>query len=92
MKYEFAIKRHVLKDETEILCPVVRVKRRFFKETWQRIVKIYDKYLIQELDWEPVLSLEDCKDHIDGYRLHLEKQGAKVTKAIIYDDIQEKVL
>lgn len=71
MNYEFAIKKDVLKSGKVIFTPVCREKSRLpliFVNKWNRIVKIYEKYQIQDLDFNPDLTYKECEEHILGYQ------------------------
>lgn len=64
-KYEYAVRRTELNSGKIIYTPVCREKSKLIKNKWTRIVNIYDKYLIMELDWEPEgLTVIQCKEHI----------------------------
>lgn len=73
MEYEFVIQRKLLSDDSEIYTPLVRKKNRLFKNKWDRIVFKYDRYLLEDLDWDPVLTKEQCQEHILGYQAVLTK-------------------
>ena len=82
--YEFGIKKTLLRSGHQILTPVCREKSitSFIKNKWIRIVKIYDNYLLMELDWEPsTLTEKDCEEHITQFRKQLDSQRANdITK------------
>lgn len=78
-KYEFAVKKDVLNSGEIIYTPVCRKKSvlgklNIFPNVWERIVKIYDEYVLMELHWTPNLSYEQCEEHIRGYQEKLSKQ------------------
>lgn len=84
-KYQFAIKHDVLKSGKEILTPVVRYKNRFFKGMWYRIVKVYDRYVMMDIDFIPNLTREECQEHIEGFKkeqLLLEQHKIEQTNFI----------
>lgn len=69
--HEFAIKVNKLKSGKEVYIPVYRTKSTFSKlfanNKWTRIVKLYNKYTLMELDFEPELTHEQCEEHIKGF-------------------------
>lgn len=67
-QYEYAIKHEVLNSGTEIFIPVVRPKQKVFKSSWSRITKVYDRYLIMDLDFNTNLTHEECEEHIAGHK------------------------
>lgn len=84
-KYEFGIRTMTLNNGKEILVPVICEVKRFMPKNWQRITKLYEKYLIQELDFNPELTMQDCKDHINGYK---EVLRTKVENNIMKTELQ----
>lgn len=74
-EYEFAVKTQTLASGKLVLMPVCRIKSRFkiSSNPWERIVKIYDKYMTMELHFEPELSLQDCHEHIKGFQDQLKE-------------------
>lgn len=83
-QYEYAIKKEILNNGRANHIPVVRQKRRIFPNNWERIVCIYGKYMLMDLDFSPSLTLEECREHIKGYRDVLFKK--------IENDVTEEVL
>lgn len=75
-KYEFAIKIDILNNGEIIRIPVFRKRSGISKiipGPWNRIVKVYDKYMSMELDWVPKLTEEECGEHIEGYKKVLSR-------------------
>ena len=71
--YEFAIKKDNLNSNKSIFTPVCRNKSKLeilniFPNPWNRITKIYNEYILMELDFTPDLSYEECEQHIKGYQ------------------------
>jgi hypothetical protein len=76
IKYEFAIKIDILKNGEIIRIPVFRNRSglsKFIPGPWNRIVKIYDKYIAMELDFIPKLTEQECAEHIEEYKKVLNK-------------------
>lgn len=94
MKYEFAIKKNLLNSGEYLLTPVFRIKStRFspFKNKWERIVKIYDDFILMDLDTPPILTQQECEDHIMGYKNKLEidsKNKVKTEEIQIVEVVQ----
>lgn len=91
-KYEFAIKRETLNSGKEILIPVCRIKNKipFIENRWSRIVEIYGVYQLQELDFQPELTHDECKNHILGYQSVLSKQKENEVAEVEYDTLEVK--
>lgn len=78
MEYEFAIQRKVINNGQEIFVPLVRRKSRIFKNKWDRIILQYNRYMLSDLDWDVSLTVEQCEDHIRGYKLVLEYNKPRI--------------
>lgn len=94
MKYEFAIKKDTLNNGSIIYTPVCRKKNildkiNIFSNPWERIVKIYDQYDIMDLPFVPILTYEECKDHIQGYQDHLRKLVGTQIAEIEFHTLEE---
>lgn len=87
--YEFAIRKETTNGGTEILTPVVRIKRRFFPNPWQRITCLYGEYKILDLDFTPQLTYDQCVAHITGYQLALKQQTAHVVIIEEYHQLEQ---
>jgi hypothetical protein len=86
-KYEFAIKQNTLKSGKVVNIPLCRRKAnrlQIFNNPWERIVRIYDEYLLQDLDFNPDLTLSECEDHIRAYKEKLNNLSED-------DIIEEKI-
>lgn len=91
-KYEFAIKKDVLNSGEIIYTPVCRRKLtlgRFFPSQWERITRIYDKYILMELHWNPFLTYEECEEHIRGYQEELSKQIQNQVQTVEFHVLEE---
>lgn len=86
---EFAIKKETLTDGTVILTPVTRVRSRLFPNKWERITKVEDKYILQDLDWNPVLTYEECNERIDYYKEFIRKKIQNTVKSVTYDTLEK---
>lgn len=80
---QYAIKKDVLEDGTVILAPVTRNKG-YLSTRWERICKLEDRYCLQELDWNPNLTEEECNERIEGYRKYLKDLVANTVKSSIF--------
>jgi hypothetical protein len=93
MKHEFAIKKDILNSGEIVLTPVVRLKSkygRFLNNKWNRITKIYGVYMLMELDFDPKLTREECKEHIQGYQQALRELNKNQVETIEFDTLEEK--
>lgn len=90
--FEFAIKKDVLNSGRAIHTPVCRKKSRLriFPNPWERITKIYDEYLLQELDFIPELSYKECEEHIAGYQAVLKEQIENEIANVEFHSLEEK--
>lgn len=75
---QFRIKVEKRFDRTIYTPQVKRGDSRF--NHWERIVYIYGKYYIMELDDASALSEDECRSHIQGYlkQRDLERNTARV--------------
>ncbi len=80
--YEFAIKRELLLNGTELYIPIVRRKRRFYTDQWERITCIYGHYLLMDLLWEPQLTKAECEQHIESYKKQLHNECANFIETV----------
>ena len=96
MKYEFAIRKQELGSGKIIFTPVCRKKpiSRFLliNPPWERITKIYDKYLLMDLHFDPDLSYQDCQEHIQGFQEQLERDKDNEVVYVEFDTLEEKNL
>lgn len=97
--YEFAIKKEVLNSGKVIYTPVCRKKSywsKLFREDWERITKIYDRYFLLDLnfgrnpDEAPSLTYQDCKEHIEGFQESLLKEAERDIKCVEFHTLEEK--
>ena len=94
-KYEFAIKKDTLRSGRVIFTPVCRrVSRYYPSPVWNRITKIYDRYVTLDLDFIPNLSFEECEQHIAGYKEELRKSIENEVEIVEYHKLEtdEKTL
>lgn len=97
-KYEFAIKKDVLNSGKTIFTPVCREKRRtifglylmLVPLPWQRIVNIYDEYILMELDFNPELTYKECEEHIAGYQKVLLQKVENEVVTVEFHTLEEK--
>lgn len=94
-KYEFAIKKDVLNSGKTIYTPVCRRKSKFgrfdiFPNPWERITKIYDEYILQELNFTPELTYSECEDHIQGYQQVLLQSIENQVATVEFHTLEEK--
>lgn len=91
--YEFATKIDTLHSGEKVFTPVVRTKQNrwipFLAPEWNRITCIYGVYSLQNIDFTPSLTLEQCKEHIEGYKKVLEIQNASKIKDIEFHELEE---
>ena len=85
---EFAIKKETLINGTIVLTPVTR-RKVYFSTKWERIVKIEDRFCLQDLDWNPLLTYEECNERIDGYKEVLRRKIENTVKSVTYDTLEE---
>lgn len=90
MVFEFAIRKEILKSGKVRYTPVVRRKRRFFQESWNRIVNLYGKYVLLELDFDPELTHEQCAEHLINYQRQLKEEQGHLVDIIEYDQLEEQ--
>lgn len=95
--FEFAIKKDVLNSGKVIHTPVCRKKGWagifglfLLSQSWQRITKIYDEYLLMELDFIPDLSYKECEEHIAGYQQVLKEQVENQVANVEFHTLEEK--
>lgn len=89
-KYEFAIQKTIKKNKMEILTPVVREKRRLLPPPWNRIVIVYGRAILMELDFEPELTYDQCLEHIEAYKNVLREQVATNIQAVEFHNLEEQ--
>ena|SRR5688572_20999311 len=94
-EYEFAIKKDVLNSGKTIHTPVCRKKSKLgrlniFPNPWERIVKLYDKYVLIELDWTPSLTYQECEEHIHGFQLSLTESINNQLHSVEFHALQDK--
>lgn len=92
-KFEFAIKKDVLNNGKIIYTPVCREKSklgRLFSGKWQRIVQIYERFFLMELDFIPELSYGECERHIQGYQEELMMQVQDQIATVEFHTLEEK--
>lgn len=87
--HEFAIKKETLANGTVVLTPVTRRKTKLLPKSWERITKIEDKYCLQDLDWNPNLTYDECNQRIDGYKEFLRKKVENTVKSVTFDTMEE---
>lgn len=92
IKYEFAIKKQILVNNTEIYTPVVRVVKKLVPTKWERIICLYGEYMLQELDFTPKLTYKECEDHITGYQQVLYKRIENSVKLTELHTLEQKQL
>ena len=83
--HQYAIKKDVLHDSTQVLTPVTRIKG-LFTTRWERICKVEGRYCLQELDWSPILTEDECNERIEGYKRLLKDLVANSVKSTVYID------
>ncbi len=88
MKYEFAIKKDTLHSGKEIYTPVVRRKWGKISYGWQRIVCLYGKYTLLELDFEPELTYQQCEEHLKGYQSELLKKVEGTVREVEFHELE----
>lgn len=80
VSYEFAIKKDILNSGKVIYTPVCRKKsniwKRFNQYPWERICKIYNEYILLDLQFTPDLTYEECEQHIQAYQDKLKQSVA----------------
>lgn len=93
-KYEFAIKKDTLKSGKVILTPVCRVKSRipWLQNPWIRIIDKYGRYFLEDLNFDPELSHEECQRHIQGFQNELAKAKEHQISHIELDILEEKTI
>lgn len=78
--YEFAIKKDTLNSGKIIYTPICRKKtsiwKRFNHYPWERITKIYNEYILLDIQFTPDLSYEECEQHIQAYQSKLKQSVA----------------
>lgn len=70
-EFTFAVRTVVLNNGKTIFIPMVR--SIFAYRQWMRIVCIYDRFVLQDLDFDVNLTYNDCLAHIEGYKQQLIK-------------------
>jgi hypothetical protein len=92
--YEFAIQKNVLNSGKIIYTPVCRVKSLFgnkiFPRRWERITKIYDNYILLDLDFMPELTFCQCQEHISAYKQILRRKVEKYVDQVDYHELEEE--
>lgn len=94
-KFEFAIKKDILKSGKVIHTPVCRKKSKLgrfniFSTPWNRIVEIYGEYSLMEIDFVPELSYKHCEEHIYGYQQVLLKKNENEVSTVEFHMLEEK--
>lgn len=95
--YEFARQKVVLNNGQETYRPILRVKRTsmipwFFESPWERICCIYGEYITMDLPFEPILTLDECNEHIDAYKNILKQKVEKNVKEELIENIEEQII
>lgn len=94
MTYQFAIKVIELKNGDTTFIPVVRRKGGLIRPHgyWQRIVKVYDRYELIDIDFTPQLTNNECIEHLYGYKQQFLNNEAnqinKVSINVVGDEIK----
>lgn len=79
-RFEFAVKKEVLKGGEVIFTPLFREKSKWkilSGSGWTQIVKLYDEYILLDHPGQHNLTFETCIEHIEGYKqkLLLQQNG-----------------
>lgn len=93
MKHEFAVKKNTLHSGRVIFTPVYRTASRMntiMRTPWTRIIKIYDRFQLQDVDFEPNLTFDECEQHIAGYKAELEKLVEQKVTVTEFLKLEEK--
>lgn len=91
-KYEFAIKKDILNSGKTLFTPVCRKKSLLgglMPNPWQRIVCIYDRYFLMDLDFSPELDYNECEIHVQGYKDALLQQVQDDVASVEFDTLEE---
>lgn len=88
MKHEFAIKKDTLRSGKVFYTPVYR--RIGWATSWTRITRIYDEYLLMDLDFNPDITFAECEEHIAGYKKKLDKSKENEIKFVEYHKLENK--
>jgi hypothetical protein len=92
-KYEFAIKKDTLNSGKVVYTPVCRMKalfgNKFFPRKWERITRIYNDYILMDLDFIPDLSYQECEEHIHAYQNKLLKQRENDIAEVEFHTLEE---
>ena len=80
--YEYSIKCEVLNSGEKVFTPLVRPKSKFLGPNWTRIIKVYDRYVDMDIEHEPHLTEEECKQHIDGFANQIIEDNLNRVKAV----------
>ena len=83
--FQFGIQKQTQNNGKEIFIPVAREYRRLFPMRWNRIIKLYNTYVLQELDFDPQLTHEQCVEHINGFK---EVLRTKVENNILTTEVE----
>lgn len=89
---EFAIQKKTLNSGETVHIPVCRRKALIplLSVPWERITKVYDQYILLDIDFEPNLSLEECEEHIRCYKQKLLGLVENEVSEVIFQD-HEKI-
>lgn len=85
VKFKYAIKKIKKKNGDLVLIPMAKhVTKIISLGEWHRIIKLYDTYeaTTSYLDTDFKLSLQDCIDHIDGFKKVQEQLFGDQTETI----------
>lgn len=80
--YKFVIRKIILNNGKELYTPMVCLRHGLLQNNWERITCIYNKYIIQELDFEPNLTYMECQQHIEGFKQQLVEANQSNVKHI----------
>jgi hypothetical protein len=92
-KYEFAIRKAVLSSGKTTYTPVCRKKTSItnllIPNPWERIVKVYDDYILMDLPFTPNLTYQECEEHIIGYQNKLHSEKLEEEEDIQFEAVSE---
>lgn len=87
---EFAIQKKTLNSGEVVHIPVCRRKSLIplLSVPWERICRVYDNYILLDLDFEPNLSYEECEEHIRCYKQKLLGLVENQVSEIEFSDLE----
>lgn len=86
MTFEFTIRCETLNSGEQKFIPLMRPKTKFsyVGPSWTRIVKIYDRYIDLDISFEPNLTLEECEQHIEGFKEQYARDEMNKVKSVSF--------